>query len=217
MRESRRLRAAAAIALLGLLLGCDGRTSWRRDPLPDYGDASPPAPPQADAPRVRMRTELGEVVMALYPERAPIAVRNFLSYVDEGFYDGTLLHRVTRVPMVVVQGGGLLPGFAARAARDPIRNEAASGLSNVRGTVAMARGEGADSATSQFYFNVTDNSSLDYRDDSRPGYTVFGVVVDGMDVVDRLSMTPTHRVPGNPTLREAPVDDLVIEWVRRET
>lgn len=206
----------ALAACMAVLPACDGRTSWRREPLPDYGAAEPPVPLAEDAPRVRLHTGLGDVVIALYAQEAPISTRNFLGYVDEGHYDGTLIHRVTREPVVVVQGGGLLPGYAARPTREPVRSEATNGLSNVRGTVAMARGEGADSATSQFYFNVTDNSGFDFRDELRPGYTVFGFVIAGQDIVDRMSMTPTHRVPGNATLGDAPVDDLIIEWVRRE-
>lgn len=203
------------MALLTTLVACDGRTSWRHEPLPDYGAAVAPAPLAEDSPRVRMRTDLGDVVIGLYAERAPISVRNFLGYVDEGFYDGTLLHRVTRVPMVVVQGGGLLPGFVAKPTRDPIRSEADNGLSNVRGSVAMARTEGADSATAQFYFNITDNASLDRQGERRPGYAVFGFVLEGQEVVDRLSMTPTHQVPAT-VHREAPVDDLVIRSIVRE-
>lgn len=202
--------------MLTILVACDGRTSWRHEALPDYGPAPPPAPLSDDAPRVRLRIELGDVVIALYADQAPISTRNFLGYVDERFFDGTLVHRVTRVPMVVVQGGGLLPGFAGKPTREPVLNEAGNGLSNVRGTVAMARTAGEDTATSQFFFNVTDNSSLlDRQGERRPGYAVFGYVIEGQDVVDRMSMTPTHQVAGT-ARREAPVDDLVIESIARE-
>jgi len=212
-RIARSIALLLAIALPGLS-ACDGRTSWRREPLPDYGEAIRPAPVPSDAPRVAIETDLGTVTLALYADAAPVTVANFLRYVDEGFYDGTLIHRVTRVPMVVVQGGGLLPGLEPKPGRAPIVNEAGNGLSNLRGTIAMARARPADSATSQFYFNVTDNPSLDRQGADRPGYAVFGVVIEGQEVVDRISMTPTHAIPHTPHL-EVPVDDILIRSVRR--
>lgn len=205
------MRAAGAVALcvaLAALSACDGRTAWRNEPLPDYGAVEPPAPLPADAPRVRIETEFGEVVVALYSDRAPISTANFLEYVDTGFYDGTLFHRVTRAPMIVVQGGGFLAGMQSRPTRPPIANEATNGLSNVRGTLAMARTPAVDSATAQFYFNVVDNTMLDHRDASDYGYAVFGFVVEGMEVIDRISMTPTDG--------EAPVDEIEMRSVRRE-
>ena len=209
-------RAAAAIAALLLFAGaCDGRTAWKREPLPDYGPALAPAPIPEDAPRVRLQTELGEVVIALYAERAPASTANFLEYVAAGFYEGTLFHRVTRTPMIVVQGGGFSTGLVDKPTRPPVPNEAVNGLSNLRGTVAMARSDAVDSATSQFFFNVIDNTMLDHVDANRYGYAVFGFVIEGMEVVDRLSMTPTHAIPGSPH-RDAPVDELVIESIRRE-
>jgi len=214
--SSLRPAAAAVAALIFLAAGCDGRTAWKREPLPDYGPVTAAAPIPEDAPRVRLRTELGEIVIALYMEQAPDSVANFLEYVDSGFYEGTLFHRVTRAPMIVVQGGGFDAALVARPTRPPIANEAANGLSNLRGTVAMARTDAIDSATSQFFFNVVDNTMLDHVGVNRYGYAVFGFVVEGMEVVDRLSMTPTHAITGTP-LREAPVDALMIEEIRRES
>lgn len=208
IRNSRALPLMAAAMLCGALLsGCDGRTAWRGEPLPNYGPVEPPAPIPADAPHVRIDTEFGEVVVALYADRAPVSTANFLEYVDTGFYDGTLFHRVTRAPMIVVQGGGLLPGMQGKPTRPPIVNEATNGLSNVRGTVAMARTPAVDSATAQFYFNVVDNTMLDHRDAANYGYAVFGWVVEGMEVIDRISMAPTEG--------EAPIDEIAMRSVRR--
>ena len=206
--SARRVVVAALLAALVVLVGCDGRTAWRNEPLPDYGALEPPAPLPADAPRVRIETEFGDIVVALYADRAPVSTANFLEYVDTGFYDGTLFHRVTRAPMIVVQGGGFGSGMADKRTRPPVVNEATNGLSNVRGTLAMARTNAIDSATSQVYFNVVDNTMLDHRDANNFGYAVFGFVVEGMEVVDRISMTPTEG--------EAPVDEIAMSAVRRD-
>jgi peptidyl-prolyl cis-trans isomerase A (cyclophilin A) len=207
-RASARCLIALALVLAAGTWGCDGRTAWREEPLPDYGPVEPPAPLPADAPRIRIATELGDVVVALYADRAPVSTANFLEYVDTGFYDGTLFHRVTRAPMIVVQGGGFGSGMTDRPTRGPIANEATNGLSNVRGTVAMARTNAVDSATSQFYVNVVDNTMLDHRDPGNYGYAVFGFVVEGMAVIDRISMAPTEG--------EAPVDEIAMLTVRRD-
>lgn len=208
LRQQRMVLLAAVSMLAVGLAGCDGRTAWRNEPLPEYGAVEPPAPLPADAPRVRIETEFGDIVIALYADRAPVSSANFLEYVGSGFYDGTLFHRVTRAPMIVVQGGGFGSGMTDRPTREPIVNEATNGLSNVRGTVAMARTNVVDSATSQFYFNVVDNTMLDHRGATNFGYAVFGFVVEGMEVVDRISMTPTDG--------EAPVDEIAMRSVRRD-
>jgi cyclophilin family peptidyl-prolyl cis-trans isomerase len=197
------------------MAGCDGRTAWQREPLPEFGEATAPAPLLPAAPRVRLTTALGDIVVELYVDRAPESTANFLRYVEGGFYDGTLFHRVVRTPMVIVQGGGFTSGLEARRTRPPVASEAANGLSNLRGTIALARTQDIDSATSQFYFNVTDNTMLDHRGADSHGYAVFGFVVEGMNVVDRLSMTPTHVISGTPH-QNAPVDELVITSARRE-
>lgn len=146
----------------------------------------------ADNPRVALKTDLGTVVIELYPKEAPITVANFLEYVDSKFYDGTIFHRV--VPGFVVQGGGLTFDFASKPNRDPIKNESNNGLKNEYRSVAMARTARPDSATSQFYINLKNNHALD-GSDSKPGYTVFASVVQGMEVVEKIADEPRgmHR------------------------
>lgn len=168
-------------------------------------DGETPDPGDEDV-RVRMVTSMGEIIVELYPSRAPITVANFLQYVDDGFYNNTIFHRV--VPDFVVQGGGFSPGMELKETRDSIVNEAArSGLRNDRGTIAMARQAPADSATSQFYFNLVDNDRLNPREDPNgltlPGYTVFGRVVSGMSVVDDIGEVETDS-------RDAPLEEILL-------
>jgi peptidyl-prolyl cis-trans isomerase A (cyclophilin A) len=136
------------------------------------------------------RGALGTITIALNPEKAPITVKNFLEYVRSGYYDGTVFHRV--IPGFMVQGGGFTPDIKEKAGRDPIRNEASNGLRNARGTIAMARLDAPNSATSQFYINLRNNHTLDYAIRGA-GYAVFGEVIEGMDVVDRIAVVPTTR------------------------
>lgn len=146
-------------------------------------------------PQVQLNTSLGNVVVELDPLKAPVTVDNFLAYVKSGFYKDTLFHRV--IADFVVQGGGFTAGMAPKTdLRDPIALESQNGLSNLRGTVAMARTNAPDSATSQFYVNLVDNTRLDYKDASNPGYAVFGKVVQGLEVVDAIAKTPTGTVTG---------------------
>ena len=171
------------------------------------------APPALAAETVVMETSLGTITIELYPDKAPETVKNFLSYVDEGFYDGTIFHRV--IPGFVIQGGGFAPGMKKKATHPPIRNEAANGLRNLRGTLSMARTGVIDSATSQFFINLRDNPALDHRGNSPSafGYAVFGRVVEGMDVVDRIAAVPTGRVG---YYRDVPRTDVVIVRARRK-
>ncbi|MBN2361743.1 MAG: peptidyl-prolyl cis-trans isomerase [Deltaproteobacteria bacterium] len=157
-------------------------------------------------PRVQLETSQGKIVIELYPEKAPLSVENFLKYVNDGFYDGLIFHRV--VPGFVVQGGGYTPDFKPRQVRAPIKLEAQNGLSNARGTVAMARTGNPNSATSQFFINLVDNTQLDTLGG---GYAVFGRVVSGLEVADaiaKLKLGPQ----GGP--REAPVEGVVIKKAR---
>ncbi len=174
-------------------------------------------------PRVRMTiirdegtvTTLGDIVLELEPDLAPITVENFLQYVDDGFYDGLLIHRV--IPDFVIQGGGHLPDLSRVEPRDPIESEADNGLSNVRGTISMALvGTDADSATSQWFINLSDNSA-DLDAPAVPPFTVFGRVVEGMDVVDAIAAIPTATkgFPPN-TLDNVPLPDIIMESVRRD-
>ncbi|QTF55531.1 peptidylprolyl isomerase [Stutzerimonas frequens] len=142
----------------------------------------------ADNPRVLLTTSLGEIELELEAEKAPVSVENFLGYVDSGFYDGTVFHRV--IPGFMIQGGGFGEGLNQKPTKAPIKNEADNGLHNVRGTVAMARTQNVNSATSQFFINHRDNDFLDHG--SRDfGYAVFGKVVRGMEVVDQIAQVPT--------------------------
>lgn len=164
-------------------------------------------------PVVVMETTMGTVEMEVLDHAAPLAAANFLAYVNDHFYDGLIFHRV--VAGFVVQGGGLTPDLKEKPTRPPIKNEAKNGKPNRRGTVAMARTNEIDSATSQFFFNLKDNFALDHKGDSPPeyGYTVFAQVIKGMDVIDRIAAVPTHRVGD---MDNVPVQPVVIKrmWVR---
>lgn len=138
-------------------------------------------------PQVALKTDLGTIVVELYPKEAPITVANFLEYVDSKFYDGTIFHRV--IPGFVVQGGGMTFEFAGKPTRDPIKNESSNGLKNEYKTLSMARTNDPDSATSQFFINLRANPSLDAKE-GKPGYAVFGIVVEGMDVVEKIVAEP---------------------------
>ncbi len=163
-------------------------------------------------PVVRIETSLGTIKVELFPAEAPETVKNFLQYVDERFYDGLIFHRV--IEDFMIQGGGYEPGMKPRKTRSPIKNESANGLSNRRGTIAMARTSEPDSATSQFYINVRDNTFLDRREaKDGVGYCVFGRVIEGMDVVDKISLVKTTTRDGH---RDVPVEDVVIKSIRRE-
>nr|MBF0681231.1 peptidylprolyl isomerase [Pseudomonas sp.] len=142
----------------------------------------------ADNPRVLLTTSMGEIELELEAEKAPISVENFLGYVERGFYDGTVFHRI--IPGFMVQGGGFDEGLNQKPTRQPIKNEADNGLHNVRGTVAMARTQNVNSATSQFFINHRDNAFLDHGNRDF-GYAVFAKVVRGMDVVDQIAQVPT--------------------------
>ncbi|OOF84594.1 peptidylprolyl isomerase [Rodentibacter ratti] len=168
---------------------------------------------------VILHTNLGDIKLALNAEKAPITVENFLTYCKNGFYDNTIFHRV--IDGFMIQGGGLESGMKEKATNAPIQNEAANGLSNKRGTIAMARTSDPHSATAQFFINVADNSFLDHRSKEmfgktvvqEWGYAVFGEVVEGMDVVDKIKGVKT----GNKGFhQDVPKDDVVIHSVTVE-
>jgi cyclophilin family peptidyl-prolyl cis-trans isomerase len=163
-------------------------------------------------PQVEMKTSLGTIVLELYPDKAPLTVENFLQYVKDSHYDGTLFHRV--IPGFMVQGGGFGPDFKQKSTRNPVKNEAANGLKNATGTISMARTSDPHSASAQFFVNVADNVSLDFRFPTQEGYgyTVFGKVVKGMDVVQRIVQVPTG--PGPAPHANVPVKPVVIEQAR---
>jgi cyclophilin family peptidyl-prolyl cis-trans isomerase len=167
------------------------------------------APARAEAPRVQLNTSLGEIVVELDPEKAPQTVANFLQYVNDGFYAGTIFHRV--IDGFMIQGGGFTADFDQKQMRAPVQNEANNGLKNTRGSIAMARTADPHSASAQFFINVVDNDFLNHTapDEDGWGYCVFGKVVAGMDVVDRIRQVPTEDrgpfqgVPTTPVVIES--------------
>jgi len=165
-------------------------------------------------PQVRLKTSLGTIVLELDRVNAPLTVNNFLRYVDDHFYDRTIFHRV--IPDFMVQGGGFEPGLIEKETRSPIKNESDNGLKNERETVAMARLSDPDSATSQFFINVTDNESLDATSGAN-GYAVFGRVIQGMDVIDRIAEVETESrdTPAGGRLPNVPVEDVVLMSTQR--
>ena len=154
---------------------------------------------------VKLETSKGEIVIELDGKAAPVTVKNFLGYVTEGFYDGTIFHRV--IPGFMIQGGGFTNKLVKKETQDPIINEAKGGPSNQRGTLAMARTNDPDSATSQFFINHTDNEFLNYVDSNQAGYAVFGKVTEGMDVVDAIASVKTST---QKDMDDVPVESVII-------
>jgi len=185
-----RILAAAAVASLA---GCP-RTARQNKPF---------------FPVVAIETSMGTIKAELWPDKSPVTVRNFLRYVDEKHYDGTIFHRVK--PRFMVQGGGFTPAMAEKPTHEPIANEADNGVRNRRGTLAMARTEAVHSATAQFFINTVDNAGLDHNVQGF-GYAVFGKVIEGLDVVDRIERVETHTVGGH---ENVPVQTVLIRSVRR--
>lgn len=193
-----------ALALaLALLAGCGLRSENApgKGPRPAAG-----APEEKKTMEVVIETSKGPITAELFPDKAPATVANFLAYADAGFYDGTIFHRV--IDNFMIQGGGFTPDMTQKPTGRPVKNEAENGLSNKRGTLAMARTMVVDSATSQFFINLVDNGFLDFksRTDSGFGYCVFGRVTAGMEAVDAIAKVPTgfsgrhQNVPSEPVL-----------------
>lgn len=159
---------------------------------------------------VKFETSLGDFVVELFADEAPVTVRNFLQYVDDGHFDGTVFHRV--IPGFVIQGGGMNADMEQKKTRKPIENEASNGLKNLRGTLSMARTNDINSATSQFFVNLADNAFLDHQGPRNYGYAVFGKVVEGMDVVDAIAAVRTGRRRGHD---DVPVEPIVVNAARR--
>jgi cyclophilin family peptidyl-prolyl cis-trans isomerase len=189
--------------------------------LPMSASAAPPPAPAASAaaapvpvhPQVELKTSMGDIVIELFPDKAPKTVANFLQYVKNGFYAGTVFHRA--IPGFLVQGGLYTRELRPKRTLPPIPDEANNGLSNLRGTVAAARGPDPDSANAQFFVNVVDNPRLDYVGNQSGmtwGYAVFGKVVKGMDVVDKIDNLPTG--PQGPFIGDVPRPLVVIEGAK---
>lgn len=207
------LTFASAFLLMAALMGSPAlaQTQSSAVALPDQVPGQPTA---VAGPRVLLETSMGRIVVELYPEKSPRTVANFLSYVRDGHYNGTIFHRV--IADLLVQGGGYTPDLEIKPERAGIPNEANNGLSNLRGTISAARRPGdKDSARAQFFINTVDNRQFDFRNDSTPaltGYCVFGRVVEGMDVIDKIRLVPTAAraplpgdVPASPVLVERAV------------
>ena len=189
--------------LLGLILVCVGSIAVAADKVPAH-------------PYIEMVTSEGTIILELDGQQAPITVGHFLGLVDSGFYDGTIFHRV--IPGFMVQGGGHTPNLALKESDETIPNESGNGMSNVRGTIAMARTGDPHSANSQFFINVVDNTRLDPQKDANGGnwgYTVFGFVIEGMDVVDKIASIPTG--PQGPFRSDVPQIPIVIKTMSRYT
>ena len=209
MKTLRNLPAFLALLvpfLLGLCLATPALATSLRTSV-----ELPGAPAAVAGPRVALETSMGRVVVELYPEKAPRTVANFLAYVRDGHYNGTVFHRV--IADLLVQGGAFTPDLEQKPERAAIPNEANNGLSNLRGTISAARRPGdKDSARAQFFFNTVDNRQFDYRGDATPqltGYCVFGRVVEGMDVIDKLRLVPTAARP--PLASDVPVTPVLVE------
>jgi len=223
----------AVFGIIGIV-GCDEKDKVKTDPaveelVQEVAPAKEPAaePPmpaavsgtaaqekkeaQPEYPKVKMTTSMGVIVLELYPDKAPVTVENFLKYVDDGFYNGTIFHRVIR--RFMIQGGGFTAQMVQKPTRSPIVNESSPVLKNKRGTIAMARTSQPNSATSQFFINQVDNPFLDFDGPNKPGYAVFGRVLEGMDVVDRIATVATTRLPNG--MADVPVEPVVIERVER--
>ncbi|MCD6044906.1 MAG: peptidyl-prolyl cis-transisomerase [Gammaproteobacteria bacterium] len=159
---------------------------------------------------IKIKTNYGDMELRLHEEKTPVTVANFLAYVKEGFYDGTLFHRV--IPRFMIQGGGFDEAFQQKKTRAAIENEANKGAKNTRGTIAMARTGDPHSATAQFFINAADNAFLDFKEPSRDGwgYCVFGEVVAGIDVLDKIQEVATHSRAGH---QDVPQRNVVIETI----
>jgi cyclophilin family peptidyl-prolyl cis-trans isomerase len=179
------------MTLLSVLL----LTLLQAAPKPQTGAPAPPTPAPGN-PVAVISTSMGDITVELFKDRAPVSVANFLSYVSEGFYSGTIFHRIERG--FVIQGGGYTDAMVEKPTKAPILNEATNGLRNLRGTLAMARRRELRSATAQFYINVANNAALDHRGYTPDefGYAVFGRVLQGMEVVDRIAEVRTGRRAG---------------------
>jgi peptidyl-prolyl cis-trans isomerase B (cyclophilin B) len=205
------MRSILAPFGLFLVLGFAAGAQPPPENSPAPPDRVPPAP--SKTPQVMLHTSQGDIVLELDAEKAPLTVANFLQYVDDGHFNGTIFHRV--INGFMIQGGGFTRDMAQKTTRGPVRNEADNGLKNKRGTMAMARTADIHSATAQFFINVADNTFLDHTssDPRGFGYCVFGRVIEGMDVVDRIKSVPTgHHGPHG----DVPVEPIeIIEASRK--
>ncbi len=203
------------IMLVMLIWGCEQKEPKQSEQkqneqkiVDQQGSENKKSDTQGGNPMVIMSTSMGDIKIELYRDKAPITVENFLAYVNEKYYDGTIFHRV--IPGFMIQGGGFTPDMQQKATKPPIKNEASNGLKNDTGTIAMARTSVVDSATSQFFINLTDNDFLNHGN-REFGYAVFGKVVEGMDVLNKIAGVKT----GNQGMhRDVPLEPVVVESIR---
>ena len=215
IRQSKIVIALFLVPVLIFVAGCERKGSDNSEP--EQGRQSQEANVESSTvsasskggnPIVIMSTSMGDIKIELYPDKAPVTVENFLGYIRDGFYDGTIFHRV--IPGFMIQGGGFTPDMNQKPTKEPIKNEADNGLKNDKGTIAMARTNVVDSATSQFFINEASNDVLNHG--SRDfGYAVFGKVVEGMDVVDRIAAARTGSVG---MFQDVPEETIVIKSVK---
>jgi cyclophilin family peptidyl-prolyl cis-trans isomerase len=200
------MRTLIVAFVAATLLGCTGSGTDPDSEVDGGGNDS--------APVVIIQTNLGAIEIELYPDKAPATVDNFLEYVDDEFYDGTVFHRI--IEDFMIQGGGYDTDENKKPTREPVKNEADNGLNNATGTVAMARTSVPDSATSQFFINVADNEFLDFKSATPTGYgyAVFGKVVSGIDVVEKIETAPI--VDGQGPFKQSPKETVIIETIRRK-
>ena len=203
------------ITLVMLIWGCEQKETKQSEQkqneqkiVDQQGSENKKSDTQGGNPMVIMSTSMGDIKIELYRDKSPITVENFLTYVNDRFYDGSIFHRV--IPGFMIQGGGFAPEMQQKATKLPIKNEASNGLKNDTGTIAMARTSVVDSATSQFFINLTDNDFLNHGNRDF-GYAVFGKVVEGMDVVNKIAGVKTGNQGMN---RDVPLEPVVVESIR---
>lgn len=201
-------RLTLALTIPALLLFGWAATAPAQDAEKAPVASAMPEETDSNNPTVLMKTSMGDITLELFAREAPVTIENFLSYANEGFYNGTIFHRV--IPTFMIQGGGWTADMNKKETHPPIGNEAANGLSNERGTIAMARTNDPNSATSQFFINVNNNGQLDHTatTNSGYGYCVFGKVIEGMDVVDAIRKVRTGSKP--PLNRDVPLETVEI-------
>jgi cyclophilin family peptidyl-prolyl cis-trans isomerase len=203
----RKFSISLLLAAVVFTAGCKDRGNEVSERLADERAAGEELKKMESMPKkVKLETSKGDIIIELYEEKAPVTVANFLRYVEEGFYDGTIFHRV--ISGFMVQGGGFTVDMQRKQTHGTIVNEAKNGLKNNRGSISMARTNNPDSAASQFFINHKDNDNLNYAGEHSPGYAVFGAVVEGMDVVDAIAAAKTTSRNG---MRDVPVEPIVVE------
>ena len=198
-----KFRYYGLLTIVALVYGCNGETNMTETTKKAVNSERNIVNSQNNV--VELQTSMGKIVIELNEQVAPVTVKNFLEYVQAGFYDGTIFHRV--IPGFMIQGGGFTSKMIRKKTLDPIINEAKNAQSNKRGTIAMARSNNPNSATSQFFINHKDNDFLNYMDDNQPGYAAFGKVIEGMDVVDAIASVKTTTRDG---MENVPVEPVII-------